>query len=95
MFPVICPRPSVVSSYLKVLNAREPKIVNGPEILDKYVGESEGKIRALFVDAEKEQVCLYMHLYRDVSICKPLCVYLATAEEVPFSRPSYRVSFFF
>jgi hypothetical protein len=24
---------------------REPKIVNGPEILDKYVGESEANIR--------------------------------------------------
>jgi ATPase family associated with various cellular activities (AAA) len=35
--------------------AREPKIVNGPEILDKYVGESENKIRALFKDAEEEQ----------------------------------------
>lgn len=40
----------------QVLNAREPKIVNGPEILDKYVGGSEEKIRALFADAEKEQV---------------------------------------
>ena len=34
---------------------REPKIVNGPEILDKYVGGSEQKIRDLFADAEKEQ----------------------------------------
>jgi vesicle-fusing ATPase len=39
----------------KVLNAREPKIVNGPEILDSYVGGSEKKIRELFTDAEKEQ----------------------------------------
>ena len=29
----------------QMLNAREPKIVNGPEILDKYVGESEAKVR--------------------------------------------------
>ena len=28
-----------------MLNAREPKIVNGPQILDKYVGESEANIR--------------------------------------------------
>lgn len=34
---------------------REPKIVNGPEILDKFVGGSEEKIRELFADAEKEQ----------------------------------------
>ncbi|PAA73357.1 hypothetical protein BOX15_Mlig016436g1, partial [Macrostomum lignano] len=38
----------------KMLNAREPKIVNGPSILDKYVGESEAKIRQLFADAEEE-----------------------------------------
>jgi vesicle-fusing ATPase len=43
----------------KMLNAREPKIVNGPEILNKYVGQSEENIRKLFADAEKE-VCL-MH----------------------------------
>jgi len=39
-----------------MLNAREPKIVNGPEILNKYVGASEENIRKLFEDAEKE-VC--------------------------------------
>ncbi|KAJ8462123.1 hypothetical protein ONZ45_g18048 [Pleurotus djamor] len=38
----------------KMLNAREPKIVNGPEILSKFVGASEENIRKLFVDAEKE-----------------------------------------
>lgn len=38
----------------KMLHAREPKIVNGPEILNKYVGQSEENIRALFRDAELE-----------------------------------------
>ncbi|KAK4167438.1 P-loop containing nucleoside triphosphate hydrolase protein [Cladorrhinum sp. PSN259] len=38
----------------KMLNAREPKIINGPEILNKYVGQSEENIRKLFADAEKE-----------------------------------------
>ncbi|KAK1223314.1 transport between ER and Golgi ATPase protein [Marasmius sp. AFHP31] len=38
----------------KMLNAREPKVVNGPEILNKYVGASEENIRKLFIDAEKE-----------------------------------------
>ncbi|KAF4619220.1 hypothetical protein D9613_004974 [Agrocybe pediades] len=38
----------------KMLNAREPKVVNGPEILSKYVGASEENIRKLFADAEKE-----------------------------------------
>lgn len=39
----------------KMLNAREPKIVNGPQILDKYVGESEANIRKLFAEAEEEE----------------------------------------
>lgn len=38
----------------KMLNANEPKIVNGPEILNKFVGQSEENIRKLFADAEKE-----------------------------------------
>lgn len=38
----------------KMLHAREPKIINGPEILNKYVGQSEENIRALFRDAELE-----------------------------------------
>ena len=29
----------------KMLNGNEPKIVNGPEMMSKYVGESEGFIR--------------------------------------------------
>ncbi|GFN82936.1 vesicle-fusing ATPase-like [Plakobranchus ocellatus] len=39
----------------KMLNAREPQIVNGPQILDKYVGESEANIRKLFAAAEEEE----------------------------------------
>lgn len=39
----------------QMLNAKEPKIVNGPQILDKYVGESEANIRKLFADAEEEE----------------------------------------
>lgn len=39
----------------QMLNSREPKIVNGPQILDKYVGESEANIRKLFADAEEEE----------------------------------------
>ena len=45
-----------------MLNAREPKIVNGPQILDKYVGESEANIRRLFADAE-EEVQLWLQIY--------------------------------
>ncbi|KAF9897929.1 transport between ER and Golgi ATPase protein [Lobosporangium transversale] len=38
----------------KMLNGREPKIVNGPEVLSKFVGQSEENIRKLFIDAENE-----------------------------------------
>ncbi|ORZ30023.1 P-loop containing nucleoside triphosphate hydrolase protein [Catenaria anguillulae PL171] len=38
----------------KMLNAREPLIVNGPEILNKFVGQSEENVRKLFAPAEQE-----------------------------------------
>ncbi|KAI3398497.1 hypothetical protein diail_9021 [Diaporthe ilicicola] len=38
----------------KMLQAREPKVINGPEVLNKFVGQSEENIRKLFADAEKE-----------------------------------------
>ncbi|KAL4897224.1 P-loop containing nucleoside triphosphate hydrolase protein [Aspergillus ambiguus] len=38
----------------KMLNAREPKVINGPEILSKFVGQSEENIRKVFADAESE-----------------------------------------
>lgn len=38
----------------KMLNANEPLIVNGPEILNKFVGQSEENVRKLFVPAEAE-----------------------------------------
>ncbi|XP_073142368.1 vesicle-fusing ATPase [Henckelia pumila] len=39
----------------KVLNGKEPKIVNGPEVLSKFVGETEKNVRDLFADAEQDQ----------------------------------------
>lgn len=54
--PPGCGKTLIARTIGKILNAREPKIVNGPEVLDKYVGGSEEKIRALFADAEKEQL---------------------------------------
>lgn len=38
----------------KMLNGKEPKVVNGPEVLNKYVGQSEENIRNLFQDAEAD-----------------------------------------
>ena len=53
--PPGCGKTLIARKIGKVLNAREPKIINGPEVLNKYVGGSEEKIRELFADAEKEQ----------------------------------------
>lgn len=38
----------------KMLNAKDPLIVNGPEILNKFVGQSEENVRKLFAPAEQE-----------------------------------------
>lgn len=38
----------------QMLNGKDPVVVNGPEILDKFVGESEKKVRELFAPAEEE-----------------------------------------
>ena len=38
----------------KMLNGKEPKVVNGPEVLSKFVGESEENIRKLFAEAESD-----------------------------------------
>lgn len=53
--PPGCGKTLIARQIGKILNAKEPKIVNGPEILDKFVGGSEEKIRALFEDADRDQ----------------------------------------
>ncbi|XP_063901710.1 vesicle-fusing ATPase-like isoform X2 [Zophobas morio] len=52
--PPGCGKTLMARQIGKMLNARPPKIVNGPDILNKYVGQSEENIRKLFSDAEKE-----------------------------------------
>jgi len=61
----------------KMLNGKEPKIVNGPEILSKFVGESEKNIRDLFADADAEMVergddsDLHIIIFDEIdSVCK-------------------------
>jgi len=53
--PPGCGKTLLAREIGKALNAREPKIVSGPEILNKWVGEAEKSIRGLFLDAEREQ----------------------------------------
>lgn len=38
----------------KMLNGKEPKVVNGPEVLSKFVGQAEENVRKLFAEAEAE-----------------------------------------
>lgn len=52
--PPGCGKTLIARKLAKFLKAAEPKIVNGPEILNKYVGASEENVRKLFEDAEKE-----------------------------------------
>jgi vesicle-fusing ATPase len=43
--PPGCGKTLIARKIGEVLNAKAPKIINGPEILDKFVGESERKVR--------------------------------------------------
>ena len=45
----------IARTLANALNVKEFKVVNGPELFDKYVGETEKKIRELFTEAEKDQ----------------------------------------
>ena len=52
--PPGCGKTLIAREIARVLRSRPPKIVSGPEILDKWVGEAERNIRALFYEAERE-----------------------------------------
>jgi vesicle-fusing ATPase len=61
----------------KMLNGKEPKVVNGPEILNKYVGQSEENIRNLFKEAEADYLAhgdqsdLHILIFDEIdAICK-------------------------
>ena len=60
-----------------MLNGKEPKVVNGPEVLNKYVGASEENVRKLFEEAEKDQAMngeaseLHVIIFDEIdAICK-------------------------
>lgn len=44
----------IARQLAKFLNAKEPKIINGPELFNKYVGETEKNIWELFSEAWKD-----------------------------------------
>jgi vesicle-fusing ATPase len=45
----------IARQLAKVLRSNKPVIVNGPELINKYVGQSEENIRELFAAAEADQ----------------------------------------
>jgi len=52
--PPGCGKTLLARELSVLLGAREPQIVNGPEILDKFIGEAEKNVRSLFRPAEVE-----------------------------------------
>jgi len=52
--PPGCGKTLLARELARSLGAREPQIVNGPEIMDKFVGEAEKRVRELFAPAEAE-----------------------------------------
>ncbi|AQK53951.1 Vesicle-fusing ATPase [Zea mays] len=67
----------------KLLNGKDPKIVNGPEVLSKFVGETEKNVRDLFADAENEQRTrgdqsdLHVIIFDEIdAICKVKLIFL-------------------
>lgn len=52
--PPGCGKTLLARELARSLGAREVQVVNGPEILDKFVGEAEARVRALFAPAEAE-----------------------------------------
>ena len=52
--PPGCGKTQLAREISTILNARPPKIVAAPELLDRWVGGSEKLIRELFKDAEDE-----------------------------------------
>ena len=67
----------IARTLANALNVAEFKVVNGPELFDKFVGETEKKIRDLFSKAEKDQkengdeAGLHVIVFDEIdSICK-------------------------
>jgi DNA replication protein DnaC len=67
----------IARTVCEMLNV-QPKIVRGPEIFSRFLGASEKKTRALFVDARRDQETLgdrskmYVIIFDELdSVCKP------------------------
>ena len=75
--PPGCGKTLIARKICHMIDSVEPKIVNGPELLNKYVGSSEENMRKLFLDAEldyalnKENSRLHVIIFDEIdSLCK-------------------------
>ncbi|KAK3261528.1 hypothetical protein CYMTET_29567, partial [Cymbomonas tetramitiformis] len=53
--PPGCGKTTIARQIGHMLHTHPPKVVAGPEIMSKFLGESEAKIRVLFADAERDR----------------------------------------
>lgn len=60
--PPGCGKTLIARKIGSILDCHEPKIVNGPSLLSKYVGESEENVRKLFKDAMDDPNSSKLHL---------------------------------
>jgi AAA+ superfamily predicted ATPase len=63
--PPGCGKTRLARSLAKVINIPKEnvKVINGPELLNKYVGQSEENVRKLFEPAEKNPSQLYVYIF--------------------------------
>ncbi len=48
-----------------------PKVISGPELLNKYMGQSEENVRNVFADAKKDPDKLHVYIFDEIdSLCK-------------------------
>ena len=60
--PPGCGKTLLARQIGQLLNCQDTKIVNGPELLNMYVGESEANTRKLFAEAISDKDCQALHL---------------------------------
>jgi vesicle-fusing ATPase len=60
--PPGCGKTLIARKIGSILDCHEPKIVNGPSLLSKYIGESEENVRKLFKDAMDDPNSSKLHL---------------------------------
>ena len=61
--PPGCGKGVLARSLSKIINCQSVKTVNGPELLSKWVGQSEENVRALFYESEQKPQDLHMIIF--------------------------------